>query len=337
MRYSRSRTELRRATREAPPGTSDLTCASARVRFARTIRCAIVETGTRKARAISSVVSPPRTRRVRATRASYERTGWQAINIRPSKTTPNSSSVAESKSVPPCRRSTSRPISSCLRSSVLRRRIMSIPRCLAVPMSHAPGRSGTPAEGHCSSAATRASCASSSAVPMSPTTRASPAINRADSIRQIASIARFASVAAFSRRPGSADAPSFLGLIARAPSHALELDDLTDLERAAVVGCPPQPLEALVDRPHLPKPVSGHKLLGLRERSVDDGALLAVEPNPLALRARVQPAGLEHHPGLDQLLVELLVGRHRFRRGGSRRLHLVPFLCHYQYTHLCLL
>src|SRR5439155_1277230 len=42
-------------------------------------------------------------------------------------------------------------------------------------MSQAPGRSGTPWAGHCSSAATRASCASSSAVPMSPTTRVSPA------------------------------------------------------------------------------------------------------------------------------------------------------------------
>src|SRR6266699_5742606 len=138
----------------------------------------------------------------------------------------------------------------------------SIARCFAVPMSQAPGRSGTPSAGHCSSAATSASCARSSAVPMSPTTRASPAMSRADSIRQIASIARCASLAA---------------VRARAPLHTLELDDLTDLERPAVVGCPLQPLEGLVDRAHLPQPIPRHELLALREWSIDDGALLAVE------------------------------------------------------------
>ena len=39
----------------------------------------------------------------------------------------------------------------------------SIARCFAVAMSHAPGLSGTPDAGHCSSAATSASCARSSA------------------------------------------------------------------------------------------------------------------------------------------------------------------------------
>src|SRR5712691_7516928 len=213
----------------------------------------------------------------------------------------------------------------------------SIARCFAVPMSQAPGRAGTPDVEHCSSAATRASCASSSAVPMSPTTRASPAMSRADSIRQIASIARCASVAAISRRLGPAGASPIRGPMASAPSHALELDDLTDLEGPAVVGCPLEPLEGLVDRAHLPQPVSRHQLFRLRERPVDDGALGAVEPNALALRARVQAAGLEYHPGLEQLLVELLVLRHGFRRWGSRRLALVAFFCHYQHTHLCLL
>src|ERR1700693_3791804 len=204
-------------------------------------------------------------------------------------------------------------------------------------MSQAPGRSGTPSAGHCSSAATRASCASSSAVPMSPTTRASPAMSRADSMRQIASIARCASVSALSRRPGPAGASPFLGPMARSPSFALVLDDLTDLEGPAVVGCPLEPLEGLVDRAHLPQPIPGHELPGLRERPVDYGALLAVEPDALALRARVEAASLEYHPRLDQLFVELLVLRHSLRRWRSRRLALVAFLCHYQHTHLCLL
>src|SRR5882724_11228816 len=68
-------------------------------------------------------------------------------------------------------------------------------RCLAVAMSQAPGLSGTPDFGHCSSAATRASCARSSARPTSRTIRARPAMSLADSILQTASIARCVSVA----------------------------------------------------------------------------------------------------------------------------------------------
>src|ERR1700694_3963902 len=43
---------------------------------------------------ISSVVSPPRTRSVSATRASFERTGWQAVKMRPRRSSPVSSSIA---------------------------------------------------------------------------------------------------------------------------------------------------------------------------------------------------------------------------------------------------
>src|SRR5437660_12763024 len=65
-----------------------------------------------------------------------------------------------------------------------------MPRRLAVAINHAPGLSGIPDSGHCSSAATSASCARSSATATSRTMRVSPAINRADSIRQTASMAR---------------------------------------------------------------------------------------------------------------------------------------------------
>src|SRR6266851_4483820 len=67
-------------------------------------------------------------------------------------------------------------------------------RCLAVAMSQAPGLSGTPDSGQCSSAATRASCAKSSATPTSRTMRARPAMSLGDSIRQTASMARCESV-----------------------------------------------------------------------------------------------------------------------------------------------
>src|SRR6476620_10561598 len=70
-----------------------------------------------------------------------------------------------------------------------------MPRRLAACISHAPGLSGTPDYGHCSSAATRASCARSSATPTSRTIRASPAMSLGDSILQTASMARWVSVA----------------------------------------------------------------------------------------------------------------------------------------------
>src|SRR2546421_10738710 len=250
------------------------------------------------------------------------------MKIRPRRSSPMSSSIFASRS-PSCRaRSTSRPISSCLRRSAWRRRIASIAPCFAVHISQAPGRSGIPEAGHCSSAATRASCASSSAVPMSPTTRTSPAISRADSIRQIASIARYASVAI---------PPTFRGPSARAPSHALVHWNLANLEGPAVVGRALEPLEGLVDRPNVPEPVSGDELLGLRERPIADRALLALEPDPFALRARGKASGPNDHARLDQLFVELLVLRHRFRCRGRRRLALLAFLGEDQYTHLLLL
>ena len=65
-----SSTEARRAASSAPRGTSKGTRFSASVRLARTMRCAMVGSATRKARAISSVVRPPISRRVSATRAS---------------------------------------------------------------------------------------------------------------------------------------------------------------------------------------------------------------------------------------------------------------------------
>ena len=57
----------------------------------------------------------------------------------------------------------SRASSWCLRRGEVLRRKRSMARCLAVAMSHAPGLSGMPDCGHCSSAATRASWARSSA------------------------------------------------------------------------------------------------------------------------------------------------------------------------------
>ena len=87
----------------SPRGTSNGTRASARVRLARTIRWATVGSGTRKARAISSVVSPPSRRSVSATRASVDSTGWQAMKMSRSRSSPTSSSSSASRSGRPWR------------------------------------------------------------------------------------------------------------------------------------------------------------------------------------------------------------------------------------------
>src|SRR5450432_1363803 len=81
-------------------------------------------------------------------------------------------------------------------------------RCLAAAMSQAPGLSGTPDSGHCSSAATRASCASSSARPTSRTMRASPAMILADSILQIDSTTRWVSPVAMRNHDSTFHSPA---------------------------------------------------------------------------------------------------------------------------------
>src|SRR5512133_329694 len=159
------------------------------------MRWAMVGSGTRKARAISSVVRPPSRRRVSATLASGESTGWQEMKTSRNRSSPMGSSrpASDSSTAASCSASSSQPSSSCFRSASLIRRNRSPARRLAVAMSQAPGLSGTEEVGHCSSAATRASWASSSARSKSRTIRMSPAMSLADSIRQTASMARWAS------------------------------------------------------------------------------------------------------------------------------------------------
>src|ERR1044071_9212693 len=195
MRKTTSSMEERRASSAAPRGTSKGTRASESVRLARTMRWAMVGSGRRKARAISAVVKPPSRRSVSATRASVERTGWQAVKMRRSRSSPMSSSRVSSKSgAARSKASSSRPSSSCLRSSIFLLRNTSRARCLAAAISHAPGFSGTPDSGQRSSAVTSASCANSSASPTSRTSRARPAMSLADSILQTVSMARCVSV-----------------------------------------------------------------------------------------------------------------------------------------------
>ncbi|GIU90476.1 MAG: hypothetical protein KatS3mg010_1575 [Acidimicrobiia bacterium] len=67
IRYSTARTAATRAGRSRSSGRPNVAPAPRTCCFARLIRCAMVASGTRNARAISAVVSPPTARSVSAT------------------------------------------------------------------------------------------------------------------------------------------------------------------------------------------------------------------------------------------------------------------------------
>ena len=80
-RYRTARTRASRSGSAASRGTAKGMPASRILRLARTRRCGIVVSETRKARAISGVCRPPTSRRVSATRASSASAGWQQVKI----------------------------------------------------------------------------------------------------------------------------------------------------------------------------------------------------------------------------------------------------------------
>src|SRR4249919_144002 len=346
---------MRRCSRSSGPGTSIGTRASARLRLARAIRCATVASLTRKARAISAVLSEPTRRRVRATRASGASTGWQAVKIRPSRSSSISSLAASagSSSASRERSRASRPSSSSLRAAISLWRRRSIARLRAVAISQAPGFSGTPASGHCSSATSSASWARSSATPTSPVIRASAAISRADSIRQTASIARRASrslicLPAARRRLSCRRLLVLLGLrpdplllLAQLGrqllAEVLGLEDLADFDLARLVvrvGAALDPLHRLLEGAHLHQPVAGDQLLGLGEGPVDHGPLaVAAEADPGALGGRVQSLAGQHHARLDHLLVELDHRGEQLLAGHHARLGVLACLDDRHHSH----
>ena len=124
-------------------------CASAILRFARTIRLPMVGSATRKARAISPVVRPPSARSVSATRAGISSAGWQQVKISRSR----SSTIVLSSSMDGSSCWASRRVSSASRSARSAtdrfRRRRSIARRRAAVVIHAPGLAGTPSRRHC--------------------------------------------------------------------------------------------------------------------------------------------------------------------------------------------
>src|SRR5256885_2388915 len=78
-------------------------------------------------------------------------------------------------------------------------------------------------------------------------------------------------------------------------------------------------------------PLAGHHLLGVGKRTGGDRTFPPAELEPLGRPARVEAAVADHHPRLDELLVERLeLGHHLGRRGGRD----VVLLGQNQYTHL---
>ena len=171
-------------------------------RLARTIRWASVASGTRKARAISGVVRPPRVRSVRATRASSASAGWQQVKMSRRRSSARRLSLPRRTvdSVPAATRP--RSISTSFSAWRRARRSRSSARLRAVVVIQAPGLAGMPSRGHVSRAATNASATASSAASKSPPRRRmSVARARPDSSRNVRSTRERTTSAGSAGRP----------------------------------------------------------------------------------------------------------------------------------------
>ena len=202
MRYTTASTGGRRAGSSAPRGTRYGILASRIFALARTRRWAMVVSGTRKAWAISAVVSPPSSRSVRATWALGARAGWQQVNISrslSSSTVPSfeSSAITSSSGVGTAGEcaACSRAAWSCLSPRPASRRSRSVARFLAVVMIQPAGLGGRPVEGQCRTARVKASCTASSAASMSPSMRVRTATARPYSSRKTRAMSASAALA----------------------------------------------------------------------------------------------------------------------------------------------
>src|SRR5580700_6151425 len=265
--------------------------------LARTSRWAMVGSGTRNARAISAVVSPPSSRSVSATRAAVPSAGWQQVNMsrsRSSRTGPSSrgSLCWPGGPTPPCPPAGAWTSAAwaCLSARAASRRSRSMARLRAVVMIHPAGLGGSPASGHRRAASANASWTASSAVSMSPKTRVRTATARPYSSRKTPSMSASAG-------PGTLSPCLFRGLI-------LERPDL-DRDRARAGGLS-APVQRGIQVGGLDHPEAAHVLFALDERSVGDEDVAAVLPDHGRRAGRVQPAGEDPRAGLLKLGVQRL-------------------------------
>src|SRR5260370_39477027 len=205
-------------------------------------------------------------------------------------------------------------------------------RCLAVAMSEAPGLSGRPDFGHCSSAATRASCARSSARPTSRTIRASPAMSLGDSILQPASMARCVSVAVTATDHNIFIAPAQAGTLRRIalllgrrtrkllyvlgavfwPAHLANLGLSFPARPVFLVKLHEEDrrLDRLFPRLQLKLSKAADDLLSLGEGPVGHSHLPPKESDAGALHSGGEPPAPEHRSGFVRLFAKLRNGIH---------------------------
>jgi hypothetical protein len=138
-----------------------------------------VASGTPNACAISSVVSPPSSRRVSATWALTRSAGWQQVKMRLRR----SSGTAASSSGGPSRAASSAAACAWRSARELSRRRRSIARRRAVVMIQPAGLGGRPVSGQRRTASANASWTASSATSRSPKARASTDTARPNSSR----------------------------------------------------------------------------------------------------------------------------------------------------------
>src|SRR5215207_687878 len=269
--------------------------ASRILRLALTSRWAMVASGTMKAWAISGVDSPPRVRRVRATRASGDRAGWQQVKISRSR---SSAMVCISVSWP--RAASSRARVARRSASPRSRRSRSMALLRAVVMIQAPGRSGTPAVGQRWTATRKASWTASSARSKSPRTRMRVATACPDSSRNTRSTSARVSAAT---------------LTPRLSGRHVHLHDRPDLDRpAADVGDPGGDLDRLVQVLGLDDVEAAELLLGLGERPVGAEGRAVAHPHGGGRRGRLQrlaglvDAAVDDVLGEGHVLLELGLG-----------------------------
>src|SRR5690554_5760233 len=303
-------TAPRRSLHSGGSGASKGTFAAASVFFARTMRCCTVATGTSSIRAISSVVRPPTTRRVNATCASRESTGWHAVNTSRSR----SSSIGCHSSSPASSRSCA--IVRYRSSSRSRRRQPSIALRFATAVSQAPAFCGTPDSGHCFSASTTASWARSSARPRSPVTLASVATMRPLSMRQTASTARRMSgivASALLRFGGQLFAPGGLlldvlvvGVVAENLFVSRDTPHFELASRAKRAAA--RPLGGLLPAGDIDDPETVEQFVDFTVGAVRDNRLLRREVDHETLLGGAESFAGEHHARFHHRLV---VGAHR--------------------------
>src|SRR5579872_542325 len=279
------------------------------LRLARTRRCAMVDSGTRNARAISGVVSPASVRSVSATCASTVNAGWQHVKMRRRRSSsiplsPTSSCGCGSGSLVPASTATSCSLAAPVAD--LRRRSMA--RLRAAVVSQAPGLRGTPSRGQCCTASAKASCAHSSARSQSPVTRMRVATTRPHSSAKASATAVSTELTATQASTGLA-APVASGLAAPVASAGSHLPDRPHLDRAEAS---PRDLrgdlDGLVEVLAVDQEEAAHLLLRLGERAVGGDDLALADPHGGGVGrgtqalASLQDAPLHHLLGEDSVL-----------------------------------